>query len=160
MDKWPGCNALGPRFKTYLGAIEKLNFYRNFTLFSTFSQNENSPYKTASPQTNFGLYNIRSEMPTFRARVIYFWQLSIESPCMMYGHFPKINLLWVEFRFYVICHLEQIKVDKRWWNFLWVTIGWPSNAPFATAAFWNFFVKILTYNINELIWTEWQSKNQ
>ena len=77
VDKRLGCKAKGPRFKTYLGSIKKLNFYRNFTFFSTFLQNENSPYKTASPQTNFGLYNIGSEMPTFRARAIYFWQLSI-----------------------------------------------------------------------------------
>ena len=76
VDRRVGCKAKGPRFKTYLGSIKKLNFYRNFTFFSTFSQNENSPYKTASPQTNFGLYNIGSEMPTFRARAIYFWQLS------------------------------------------------------------------------------------
>ena len=81
VDRRVGCKAKGPRFKTYLGSIKKLNFYRNFTFFSTFLQNENSPYKTASPQTNFGLYNIGSEMPTFRARAIYFWQLSIESPC-------------------------------------------------------------------------------
>ena len=67
VDRRVGCKAKGPRFKTYLGSIKKLNFYRNFTFFSTFSQNENSPYKTASPQTNFGLYNIGSEVPTFRA---------------------------------------------------------------------------------------------
>ena len=77
VDRRLGCKAKGPRFKTYLGSIKKLNFYRNFTFFSTFSQNENSPYKTASPQTNFGLYNIGSEMHCFRGRAIYFWQLSI-----------------------------------------------------------------------------------
>ena len=52
VDRRVGCKAKGPRFKTYLGSIKKLNFYRNFKFFSTFSQNENSPYKTASPQTS------------------------------------------------------------------------------------------------------------
>ena len=88
VDRRLGCKAKGPRFKTYLGSIKKLNFYTNFTFFSTFLQNENSPYKTASPQTNFGFYNIGSEMPTFRARAIYFWQLSIESPCSISKNLP------------------------------------------------------------------------
>ena len=77
VDRVLDCYAKGPRFKTHLGQIRISFFYRNFIFFSTFWQNENSPYKTASPQTNFGLYNTGSEMHCSRGRAIYFWQLSI-----------------------------------------------------------------------------------
>ena len=66
MDRVLDCYAKGPRFNTYLGQIKNSYFYINFVFFSTFLQNKNLLNKTATPQINFGLYNIGSEMLGFR----------------------------------------------------------------------------------------------
>ena len=66
MDRTLDCYAKGPRFKTHLGLTRISYFYRNFVIFSTFLQNEFLSNKTATPQTNFGLYNIGSVMLGFK----------------------------------------------------------------------------------------------
>ena len=66
MDRTLDCYAKGPRFKTHLGLTRISYFYRNFVIFFTFLQNEFLSNETATPQTNFGLYNIGSEMLGFK----------------------------------------------------------------------------------------------
>ena len=66
MDRTLDCYAKGHRFKTHLGLMRVSYFYRNFVIFSTFLQNDFLSNETATPQTNIGLYNIRSEMLAFK----------------------------------------------------------------------------------------------
>jgi hypothetical protein len=70
VDRILDCYAKGPRFKTHLELKRISFFYRNFIFFSTFLQNEILSNETATPQTNFGLYNIGSEVLGFRVIAI------------------------------------------------------------------------------------------
>ena len=73
--------AKGPRFKTHLRLTKNSYFYRNFVFFSTFFQKWILSNETASPQTNFGLYNIGSKRLWDRVKAIQIWQILNETPC-------------------------------------------------------------------------------
>ena len=92
VDRILGWYAKGPRFKTHLGLIRNIYFYRNLVFFFKFLQNEILSNETATPQTNFGLYNIGSEMLWDRATAIWSIKFLSETPCMwicMWNHFMR-----------------------------------------------------------------------
>ena len=91
--------------------------------------------ETANSQTHFCLYHMGSEMPTFRARAIYFWQLSIESPCrVQHSKFPTVlrvgslDKVWFSdcgLKKDLYCRVNKTIFPERYWYNSKRKLFWP-----------------------------------
>ena len=91
VDRVMNCCAKGSWFKSHSGKLKNYYFWRNILIFLSIWKFQNLPHKTTASQTNFGLYNIGSDMHSFRTRAISVWQFSIGTPCREEQVFSEYN---------------------------------------------------------------------